>query len=119
MSLLDALIISPGPYDEAYADYGKALQIGYPIPIPEETARAHLGRGLASLRLGHYQRAIDDFDAVLTVLPRASNTLAWRGYSYQGLGNKAQAMADYKAALATDPNQQWAAEKLKVLEMTQ
>jgi tetratricopeptide (TPR) repeat protein len=103
-------------YTEAYADYDKALQIGFPIPIPEETARAHMGRGFASLHLGNYRHAIDDFDLVLKVVPRASNALAWRGSAYQGLGKKELAIADYKAALAINPGNTRAAKELNGLE---
>ena len=105
-----------GKHREAYADYDKALAIGYPVAIPRETSYSNLGRGYAALQLGEYQRAIDDFDAVLQVVPRASNALAWRGSAYQGLGNRPQAVADYKAALAIDPKNERARDELKVLE---
>ena len=101
---------------EAYADYDKALQIGYPIPIPRETARLHMGRGYAALQLEQYKAAKDDFDFVLKEVPRASTALAWRGSAHQGLGDRARAIADYKAALAIDPNNKRARDNLKDLE---
>ena len=92
-----------GMYVEAYADYDKALQIGYSVPISRETARAHMGRGYASLQLEQYQRAIDDFcTRGAMAVSRASKALAWRGSTHQELRNKAQAIADYKAALVID-----------------
>lgn len=103
-------------YKEAYADYDKALQIGFPIPIPEETARLHMGRGFASLNLRNYRRAIDDFDLVLKVVPRASNALGWRGNAYRQLGKNDLAIADYKAALVLDRDNPEAAKGLKELE---
>jgi tetratricopeptide (TPR) repeat protein len=103
-------------HEQAYADYDKALRIGYPRPNPRETGLSHLGRGYASLQLGQYRRAIEDFDLVLKEVPRASNALAWRGSAYQMLGENALAIADFKAALAIAPNHKGAAEKLKELE---
>jgi tetratricopeptide (TPR) repeat protein len=104
-----------GKFSEAFADYDKALELGYSFPVPRETAMAHLGRGYALLRLEKYQRAIDDFDAVLKVVPRASNALGWRGTAYQDLGKGPEAIADYKATLAIDPKNGDAIDGLKSL----
>jgi tetratricopeptide (TPR) repeat protein len=106
---------SLGKFKEAKTDYDKALALGYPIPIPGETAVSNLGRGFASLRLRHYQDAIDDFDAVLKVVPRSSNALAWRGIAYQSLAKHPEAVADYKAALAIDPKNDSVRTNLKSL----
>jgi tetratricopeptide (TPR) repeat protein len=70
-----------GKFKEAVTDYDKALALSYPIPAPRETADSNLGRGYASWRLGEYQGAIDDFTAVLKVVPRSSTAYAWRGVS--------------------------------------
>ncbi|MHC2283057.1 tetratricopeptide (TPR) repeat protein [Bradyrhizobium diazoefficiens] len=106
-----------GKFNEAKTDYDKALALAldYPIPIPREAANSNLGRGYASLRLGHYQDAIEDFDAVLRVVPRSSTALAWRGTAYQSLGKSNEAVADYKAALAIDPKNANALDGLKSL----
>jgi tetratricopeptide (TPR) repeat protein len=68
-----------GRFKEAKTDYDKALALGYPIPAPRETADSNLGRGYASWRLGRYQDAIDDFTAVLKIVPRSSTAYARRG----------------------------------------
>jgi tetratricopeptide (TPR) repeat protein len=123
-----ALAIEPGPNDtsrdlhagrgsqynflrmpaQALADYDAALQIGYSGPMSDEVIYAHMGRGYALLELGQYRRAKEDFDVVLQHLPnevpRSSTTLSWRGLAYHGLGDRERAVADYKAALALDPN---------------
>ena len=104
-----------GKFSDAQADYDKALALGYPIPVPGETAYSNLGRGYASLHLDQYRRAIDDFDAVLKVVPRSSTALAWRGAAHQGLGHGPDAIADYKAALAIDPKSERAIAGLKSL----
>ncbi|MGB3042318.1 MAG: tetratricopeptide repeat protein [Xanthobacteraceae bacterium] len=103
-------------FKEAKADYDKALALGYyPVSAPRETADTHLGRGFASHRLGLYRQAIEDYSAVLKVLPQSSRTLAWRGAAYQRLGKRAEAIADYKQALKIDPNNESAAKNLKSL----
>jgi tetratricopeptide (TPR) repeat protein len=100
----------------AKTDYDKALALGYyPIPALRETADANLGRGYASLRLGHYQDAIDDFNAALKVVPQSSNAHAWRGTAYQGLGKGPEAVAAYKAALTINPKNESALGGLKSL----
>ncbi|WP_192736019.1 tetratricopeptide repeat protein [Bradyrhizobium sp. OAE829] len=107
---------SLGKFKEAKIDYDKTLALGYyPIPAPRETADANLGRGYASLRLGHYQDAIDDFNAVLKVVPRSSNAHAWRGTAYQRLGKGPEAVAAYKAALTINPKNESALGGLKSL----
>lgn len=105
-----------GKFQEALADYDKALELGYAFPFPRETSYSNLGRSYALLRLKQYRRAIDDLDAVLKVVPRSSNALGWRGEAYQWLGNGPQAIADYKAAVAIDPKNPNALSGLKQLE---
>jgi tetratricopeptide (TPR) repeat protein len=106
-----------GKHNDAVADYDKALALGYyPFSIPREEAHSNLGRGYALLQLKQYRRAIDDFDVVLKVVPRASTALAWRGTAYQGLGNREKAVADYKSALAIDPSIERAIGGLKSLD---
>lgn len=105
-------------FKEAQADYDKALALGYSIPLPGETTYSNLGRGYASLHLDQYRRALDDFDAVLKVMPRSSNALAWRGAAHQGLGQGLDAIADYKAALAIDPKNEMALAGLKSLGLS-
>jgi tetratricopeptide (TPR) repeat protein len=106
-------------YADARADYDKALQMADKNASPRDLALANLGRGYASLHLGVFQQAVDDFDVVLKVVSKASNALAWRGKAHQGLGDIEQARADYKAALAIDPKQSSAIEGLKALEPAQ
>jgi tetratricopeptide (TPR) repeat protein len=104
-----------GMHAEARADYDKALQTPDKYASPRELTRANLGRGYAALQLGLFQQAVDDFDVVLKVVPKASNALAWRGAAHQGLGDVEHAIADYKAALALDPKQSRALDGLKAL----
>ena len=107
-----------GRYNEALADYDKAISIGFSFSslFPREEAMSNLGRGYALLQLEKYRRAIDDFDVVLKVVPRSSTALAWRGAAWQGLGNRDKAVADYKSALAIDPKIERAIVGLKSLD---
>jgi len=106
--------------EQAFADYDAAIRMGfYGRPSTDGALRAFMGRGYASVNLAQYARAKEDFDAVLKELPsdvpRSSATLAWRGAAYQGLGDRARAIADYRAALALDPKNAYALTALKDL----
>ncbi len=110
---------SLGKAPEAFADYDAAIRVEYHAPLGAPAIRAYMGRGYAAVQLQNYARAKDDFDVVLKALPddvpRSSATLAWRGAAHQGLGDRARAIADYKAALALDPNNAYARTALKDL----
>ncbi|WP_338633149.1 tetratricopeptide repeat protein [Afipia carboxidovorans] len=109
-----------GSFKEAKADYDKALALGYyPVSAPRETADTHLGRGFALYSLGLYKDAIEDYNAVLEIMPRSSRTLAWRGAAYQSLGKRSEAVADYRAALEINPRNEVALENLKSLGVQQ
>jgi tetratricopeptide (TPR) repeat protein len=84
-----------------------------------DTAFANLGRGYAELQLGLFRQAVDDFDVVLKAVPRASNALAYQGSAYEGMGDIERAIAAYKSALAIDPQQARALEKLQSLQPAQ
>jgi tetratricopeptide (TPR) repeat protein len=105
--------------EPAFADFDAAIRTGY-YSLSKQAIRAHMGRGYASVNLGQYARAKDDFDVVLKEIPnekpRSSSTLGWRGAAHQGLGDRERAIADYKAALAIDPDDRYAREALKDLE---
>ena len=108
-----------GKAPEAFADYDAAIRVEYHAPLGDQAIRAYMGRGYAAVQLQRYARAKDDFDVVLKVLPndvpRSSATLAWRGAAHQGLGERARAVADYKAALTLDANNAYARDALKDL----
>ena len=104
----------------AFADFDEAIRAGYPVgPSGDDGIRAFMGRGYAAVNLGRYARAKDDFDAVLNRLPddvpRSSSTLVWRGAAHQGLGDRARAVADYKASLSIDPTNGRAKQALQAL----
>lgn len=108
-----------GKAQEAFADYDAAIRVEYYAPLSDQAIRAYMGRGYAAVQLQRYARAKEDFDVVLKALPndvpRSSATLAWRGAAHQGLGERARAVADYKAALTLDANNAYARTALKDL----
>ncbi len=53
-----------GAFDEATADFDKALE------IDPQLADAYYNRALAKQRLGKYQEAIDDYDKVIKIYPQ-------------------------------------------------
>lgn len=109
-----------GENEKAFADFDAAIRTGYFEPLSDRAIRAYMGRGYAAVNLGRYKLAKDDFHIVLKAIPadvpRSSSTLAWRGAAYQGLGDRAQAVADYKAALVLDPDNGTARQGLKDLQ---
>jgi tetratricopeptide (TPR) repeat protein len=113
-----------GMPEKAYADFDAAIRTYYYrvsdyYRMSDRAIRAYMGRGYAAMNLNQYARAKTDFDVVLKELPndvpRSSSTLAWRGGTWQGLGDREHALADYKAALALDPKNGHARKALKDL----
>jgi len=104
--------------DKALTDYEAAIGIRY-YEMSDDAIRSYMGRGYAELNLKKYAMAKDDFDTVLKTVPgdgrRSSSVLAWRGAAWQGLGNRTQAVADYKLALLLDAENTRAREGLRVL----
>lgn len=77
-----------------------------------EIAPVYMTRGLASLRLADYPRAIADFDQVLVLAPKSADALRWRGDAYERSGDRARALGDYRDALALDPKDDDAAARV-------
>ncbi|MFC3068535.1 aspartyl protease family protein [Phenylobacterium soli] len=61
-------------------------------------------RGLVHLRMGHWDKAIADYDAALKLRPDLSWSLYGRGLAKLAKGATADGQADIKAALAISPN---------------
>jgi tetratricopeptide (TPR) repeat protein len=101
---------------EAYADYDQAFRDKEPIPDTSSTPRWYLGRAYAALGLERYKRAKDDLDKVLAMTPNAVKALEWRGIALENLGDPQRALADYKAALAVNPKDEWISERVRLLE---
>jgi len=96
-------------YPIAVDYYGRALKAR-----PADAA-VRTDMGTAYWYMGDADRAIAEFNTVLSYAPNNPNTLFNRGLvKWRGKGNGAGAVADWEKLLATDPNY---AEKDKVQQM--
>jgi tetratricopeptide (TPR) repeat protein len=84
-------------YDQAIADYNKALEIN------PESADAYNNRGAAYDKKGNYDQAIADCNKALQINPESAEAYNNRGIAYDGKGNFNQAIADYNKALEINP----------------
>jgi len=101
-------------YDHVIADHEAKGRATKDLPAGEIT-NAYLWRGQMNSHLGDYARAKDDFDKVLAE-SRTLNGLKWRGYALERMGEKEQALADYRAALALAEQDKWLTDRIKKLE---
>jgi beta-barrel assembly-enhancing protease len=76
-------------YDQALGFSETAKQV-----YPQEAQANHLS-GLAKIRLKKFDQAVADFNAYESKLPGNPNTIFFRGYAYEGMGNKQKSADDY------------------------
>lgn len=103
-------------YDQAIADYTEA------ITLQPDNAVIYVLRGIAyddnNRDLSHSEPAIADYSKAIALQPAPSD-LAFaydhRGTDYQSELLNDQAIADYRAALRVDPNNEEALAGLKIL----
>ena len=76
-------------YDQALHFSEKAKQV-----YPEEAQANHLS-GFAKIKLKKFDQAVADFTAYETKLPGNPNTIFFRGYAYEGMGDKKKSAEDY------------------------
>ena len=60
-------------------------------------------RGFAYAQLQEHALAVNDFTAVLELMPNMSAAHKWRGDSYKAMGNVEAALRDYNRAVGLDP----------------
>ncbi len=76
-------------YEQALRFSEKASQV-----YPGE-AQAHHISGIARIKMKHFDQAVEDFAAYEDKLPGNPNTIFYRGYAYEGMGNRQKAARDY------------------------
>ena len=87
-----------GKADAAMAKYDAAIK------ADPKLALAYYGRGLLlATRERAYNRAIADFDRVLTLDPANTHALIHRGEAYSQVGDFGHALADLNRAIQLDP----------------
>lgn len=92
---LGALYNETGDAPSAEKEFRKAAELGAPV------GKTAYGLGLALLRLGQFQKALDETESVVGKDPRVA---VLRGDAKLGLGKLDEAKASYEAALAATPN---------------
>lgn len=96
---LDAI----GETDKALADYSEAIK------ADPDASLAFLNRGiLLATRKRSYDRAIQDFDRVLVLVPDNVEALISRGDAFTHLGDFGRGMADLDRAIALSPQNAYA-----------
>jgi Tfp pilus assembly protein PilF len=104
--------LDKGKYDDAIAEYDKAIEINPNVAI------AYTNRGLAYGRKGEVDRAIADYTKAIALDPNFVLAYALRGGAYKHKGDKEQAIVDYRKALEINPSDQLTKNNLKRLDVT-
>ncbi len=85
-----------GEYDRAIELYRRAVEVG---EKSEAAALAGTNLGVALIRKGDLEGAVEALSAALAVKPGLADALYDRGVAFQQLGQLAEAERDYRAAL--------------------
>ena len=89
-------------HEEAIRLYTRALLHGN--LSRENEANALFDRGIAYRKKGFLDKAVDDFDAALTIRPDFADAYEERGVAHDKKGDFDSAIADYDAAIRLKPN---------------
>ncbi len=89
--------LDKGKYDDAIADYDKAIALGPNVAI------AYTNRGLAYGQKREVDRAIADYTKAIAIDPNFVLAYALRGGAYYVKGEVDRAIADYTKAIALNP----------------
>jgi tetratricopeptide (TPR) repeat protein len=82
-----------GQHEQALADFTKAIELK---PTPETYGMRAYYYG----QLGQYERAVADYGKMIELLPNCETCYFNRGAAYEKAGDKQQAIADFRKALA-------------------
>ena len=85
-----------GRFDDAIASYRKAIQL-------QPGVEACFNAGLACLQAKRFQEGVDFLTQAIRLAPNDAGLKLSRGDALQAMGKLAEAIADYKAALAIMP----------------
>jgi tetratricopeptide (TPR) repeat protein len=76
-------------YDQALSFSEQAKQV-----YPREAQANHIS-GLSKIQLKKFDQAVEDFNNYQNKLPGNPNTIYYRGYAYEGMGNRQKSSEDY------------------------
>lgn len=99
-----------GSGEQALQYFDKAINQNYTL------MEAYLEKGFIYYDNKNYKEALKVFQTAITVNNAYADAYYWRAKSQEALGNKTDALLDYKRSLGLDPQLKEAAEAIKRLE---
>ena len=112
---LGVAYMKKGNYDRAIAEQTKALEIDSTTP---EAFSYYFNRALAYPKAGKATQGLSDAERALQLSPNSAFALNARGQILEALGRRQEAIADFRQALAIDPNIEDSREGLRRLGAT-
>jgi tetratricopeptide (TPR) repeat protein len=82
---------------------GTGIRFRVAIDRDPKLTYCYFSRGSLYLTLGDYQKAVSDLTTALGERPSDALALSRRGQAYEALGQKSQALDNFRAALDADP----------------
>ncbi|KAJ4774348.1 Tetratricopeptide repeat protein 1 [Rhynchospora pubera] len=111
------LLFSAGQYEEALAQYERALEIASEIPSSEEIqSMCHANRAICFSKLGKYEETIKECTKALELNPSYLKALLRRAEAREKLEHYDEAISDMKKIAELDPSNEQASRALRRLE---
>jgi tetratricopeptide (TPR) repeat protein len=91
-------------YFESYGEAAQAFDTALQFGLPWRFTRYQFGPYIAYFHQGRFEDMIELADATLFRTQKAEESLLWRGWARYRLGRAGEALQDFQAALAVNPN---------------
>ncbi len=91
-------------YFERYGEAARAFDTALSLGLPWRFTRYQFGPYIAYFHQGRFDDMIELADATLFRTQKAEESLLWRGWARYRLGRVGDALQDFQAALAINPN---------------
>ncbi|MFA5324024.1 MAG: tetratricopeptide repeat protein, partial [Smithella sp.] len=98
---LGLALFAEGKIEEAITQYNAALDIK---PLMPDHILVYNNRGIAYLRIGLYQKALDDLHHAIGMKPDYAEAYGNRGIVYSHLGRNQEALGDFNKAIQLNPD---------------
>jgi tetratricopeptide (TPR) repeat protein len=93
-----ALHYRQGKFDLAIEDFNNSIR------LEPDFAQARMARAVAFLATNENEKALNDADEMVRRFPDSGVALETRAYILKAIGRRDDAIADYRKALAAEPN---------------